>query len=57
MVISAATTWNKVCMKGGKDIFTGEQEVEEWFVTQIRYERRIVIADKDYASTDAIYSF
>jgi hypothetical protein len=44
-------------MKGGKDIFTGEQEVEEWFVTQIRYEQRIVIAGKDYASTDAIYSF
>ena len=36
---------NKVCMKGGKDIFTGEQEVEEWFVTQIPYER-IVIAGK-----------
>jgi hypothetical protein len=30
---------NKVCLKGGKDIFTGQQEVEEWFVTQIPYER------------------
>src|SRR3989442_3669280 len=44
---------NKVCLKGGKDIFTGEQDVEEWFVTQIPYER-IVIAGKGYVSTDAI---
>jgi len=44
---------NKVCLKGGKDIFTGKQEVEEWFVTQIPYER-IVIAGKGYVSTDAI---
>ena len=44
---------NKVCLKGGKDIFTGKQEIEEWFVTQIPYER-IVIAGKGYISTDAI---
>ena len=44
---------NKVCLKGGKDIFSGYQEVEEWFVTQIPYER-IVIAGKGYVSTDAI---
>jgi hypothetical protein len=43
-------------MKGGKDIFTGEQEVEEWFVTQISHER-IVISGKGYASTDAICGF
>src|SRR5579884_481701 len=44
---------NKVCLKDGKDVFTGTQEVEEWFVTQIPYER-IVIAGKGYVSTDAI---
>lgn len=35
------------------DVFTSQQEVEEWFVTQIPYER-IVIAGKGYVSTDAI---
>jgi CRISPR-associated protein Cas1 len=44
---------NKVCLKGGRDIFTGQQEIEDWFVTQIPYER-IVIAGKGYVSTDAI---
>ena len=40
-------------MKGGKDPFTGKQEIEQWFVTQIPYEK-IVIAGKGYVSTDAI---
>ena len=40
-------------MKGGHDPFTGEQESEEWFVTQIPYER-IVISGKGYLSTDAV---
>jgi len=44
---------NKVSLKGGRDVFAGQQEVEEWFVTQIPYER-IVIAGKGYVSTDAI---
>lgn len=44
---------NRVCLKGGKDPFTGQQEIEEWFVTQIPYEK-IVIAGKGYVSTDAI---
>jgi len=44
---------NKVCLKGGKDIFTGQQQVEEWFVTQIPYER-IVISGKGYISTEAL---
>jgi CRISPR-associated protein Cas1 len=26
---------NKVRLKGGRDIFTGQQQVEEWFVTKI----------------------
>jgi CRISPR-associated protein Cas1 len=44
---------NKVCLKSGRDVFNGEQELEEWFVTQIPYER-VVIAGKGYVSTDAI---
>jgi CRISPR-associated protein Cas1 len=43
----------KVCLKGGRDVFTGKQEIEEWFVTQIPYEK-IVIAGKGYVSTEAI---
>ena len=39
--------------EGWKDPFTGHQNVEEWFVTPIPYER-IVIAGKCYVSTKAI---
>jgi hypothetical protein len=35
----------KVCVKGGRDVFTGKQEIEEWFVSQMPYEK-IVIAGK-----------
>src|SRR5689334_21871199 len=44
---------SKVCLKGGSDPFTGEQETEEWFVTQIPYER-IVVSGKGYLSTEAV---
>jgi CRISP-associated protein Cas1 len=44
---------NRICLKGGSDPFTGEQESEEWFVTQIPYER-IVISGKGYLSTEAV---
>ena len=44
---------NKVVLRGGTDVFTGEAETEEWFVTQIPYER-IVVCGKGYLSTDAI---
>jgi|SRR5437773_6007985 len=44
---------NKVILKGGSDVFTGQFEQEEWFVTQIPYER-IVISGKGYISTEAI---
>lgn len=44
---------NRICLKGGRDPFTGEQECEEWFVSQIPYER-IVISGKGYLSTEAI---
>src|SRR2546428_1284527 len=51
--VSISLKNNRVVLKGGRDVFTSMQEVEEWFVTQIPYER-IVIAGKGYVSTDAI---
>jgi CRISPR-associated protein Cas1 len=44
---------NRVRLTGGRDPFTGNQEKEEWFVSQIPYEK-IVIAGRGYVSTDAI---
>lgn len=44
---------NKVILRGGSDPFTGEAETEEFFVTQIPYER-IVVSGKGYVSTEAI---
>jgi CRISP-associated protein Cas1 len=38
---------NRLCLKGRRDPFTGKQEIEEWFVSQIPYER-IVISGKGY---------
>jgi CRISPR-associated protein Cas1 len=51
--VSISLKANRVCLKGGKDPFTCRQEIEEWFVTQIPYEK-IVISSKGYVSTDAI---
>jgi CRISPR-associated protein Cas1 len=47
---------NRICLKSGRDPLTGEQETEEWFVTQIPYER-IVISGKGYLSTEAVPGF
>jgi len=44
---------NRLCLKGRRDPFTGKQEIEEWFVSQIPYER-IVISGKGYLWTEAI---
>ena len=44
---------NRICLKGGTDPFTTEQEKEEWFVSQIPYER-ILISGRGYLSTEAI---
>jgi hypothetical protein len=35
----------EVCLKGDRDVFAGKQDVEEWFVRQILYEK-IVIAGR-----------
>ncbi|MGI0014856.1 MAG: CRISPR-associated endonuclease Cas1 [Nitrososphaera sp.] len=51
--VSISLKNNKVCLRGGSDIFTGKYEQEEWFITQIPYER-IVISGKGYISTEAI---
>lgn len=50
--------WKKITrgLPKARTFFTGEQEVEKGFVTQIPHER-IVIAGKGYASTDAICGF
>lgn len=44
---------NHVVLKDGIDILTNQSEKEEWFVTQIPYEK-IVISGKGYVSTEAI---
>jgi CRISPR-associated protein Cas1 len=44
---------NKIVLKNGQNDITGESEKEEWFVTQIPYEK-IVISGKGYVSTEAI---
>jgi CRISPR-associated protein Cas1 len=51
--VSISLKDNRICLKGGRDPFTGEKESEEWFVTQIPYER-IVISGKGYLSTEAV---
>lgn len=38
---------NQVVLEDGTDPFTGKQDIEEWFVTQVPYER-IVIGGKGY---------
>lgn len=51
--VSISQKANRLCLKGGKDPFTGKQEKEEWFVSQVPYEK-IVISGKGYVSTEAI---
>ena len=51
--VSISQKEKRVCLKGGIDPFTGKQEIEEWFVSQVPYEK-IVIAGKGYVSTDVL---
>ena len=44
---------HRIILKDGKNPFTGECEKEEWFVTQLPYEK-IVISGKGYVSTESI---
>lgn len=44
---------SKIILKNGHDPFIGSQETEEWFITNIPYEK-IVISGTGYVSVDAI---
>ncbi len=44
---------NHVILKNGIDVLSNKSEKEEWFVTQIPYEK-IVISGRGYVSTEAI---
>jgi CRISPR-associated protein Cas1 len=51
--VSISLKDHKIVIKNGLDILTNTAEKEEWFVTQIPYEK-IVISGKGYISTEAI---
>jgi CRISP-associated protein Cas1 len=44
---------NQIVLRSGTDPFTKKVDIEEWFVTQIPYER-IVIVGKGYVTTESI---
>ena len=44
---------NKLVLKNGYDPFSEEQETEEWFITNLPYEK-IVLSGKGYISTEAL---
>ena len=44
---------SKLVLKNGYDYFAKEQEKEEWFITNLPYEK-IVLSGKGYVSTEAI---
>ena len=44
---------NKLILKNGQNDITGKSEKEEWFATQIPYEK-IVVSGKGYLSTEAV---
>jgi len=44
---------NKIILKNGYNPFSNEQEQEEWFITQLPYEK-IVLSGKGYISTEAL---
>jgi CRISPR-associated protein Cas1 len=43
----------RIILKNGQDDITGKSEIEEWFITNLPYEK-IVISGKGYVSTEAI---
>jgi len=51
--VSISLKNNKVCLRNGLDILTGNRETEEWFVTEIPYEI-VVISGNGYVTTDAV---
>lgn len=51
--VSVSLRNNRVLLRNGLDIINGNRETEEWFVTEIPYEK-IVVSGNGYISTDAI---
>lgn len=44
---------NKLILTNGKDPFSDQQDQEEWFITNLPYEK-IVLSGKGYISTEAL---
>lgn len=44
---------NKIVLRNGKNPFSETQEIEEWFITNLPYEK-IVLSGKGYISTEAL---
>lgn len=51
--ISISLKNNRIILKNGQDDITGKSESEEWFITNLPYEK-IVISGKGYVSTEAL---
>jgi CRISPR-associated protein Cas1 len=51
--VSVTVKNHKLILKNGLDPFSSKQEVEEWFITNLPYEK-ILISGKGYVSTDAL---
>jgi len=51
--VSVTVKNHKLLLKNGLDPFSNNQEVEEWFITNLPYEK-ILISGKGYVSTDAL---
>jgi len=44
---------NKIILKNGLNLFSDKQDQEEWFITNLPYEK-IVLSGKGYISTEAL---
>jgi len=51
--VSVTVKNHKLILKNGLDPFSNTQEVEEWFITNLPYEK-ILICGKGYVSTEAL---
>jgi len=51
--VSISLKNKKIILRNGRDVFSGNSEIEEWFVTKIPYEK-IVVSGRGYLSTEAI---
>lgn len=51
--VSISLKNNKIILRNGRDVFSGNSDIEEWFVTKIPYEK-IIVSGRGYVSTEAI---